>query len=628
MVRVLAWTGGLLCAAVILLYGLTRGSWVNALLAGVTLAMAMIPEEFPVVLTVFLALGAWRISQKGVLTRRVPAIETLGAATVLCVDKTGTLTQNRMSVGRLHAGGRTLNLTAREQSLPPGFDELVRCAMLAGRQEAIDPMEQAIRQLGDQALSARRALPEGWALVREYPLSRHLLSMSTLWRSRDAKQQRVASKGAPETLFELCHLEPKAIEELSRPLRAMAQEGFRVIGVAEGTVPPGALPESQHDFEFKFLGLVGLADPVRPAVPPAVKECYGAGIRVVMITGDYPATAQGIARQIGLRPAEELITGAELERMSDEELRDRIRTVNVFARVMPEQKLRLVNALKANGEIVAMSGDGVNDAPALRSAHIGIAMGLRGTDVAREASDLVLLEDDFSSIVQTVRLGRRIFDNLKKAMAYIIAVHVPIAGLSLIPILLRWPLVLFPVHIVFLELIIDPACSIVFEAEPEEDDVMRRPPRNPSARLVGRRTLWMSLLQGASVLLLSLIVFGSALHFHQDEAAARTLSFATLISANLMLIFTNRSWSRTILKTLRVPNPSLWWVSGGAILCLSLALFLPVVRGLFRLTTVPLHELLVSLGLGAVAVAWFEAVKVLSGKGQGISRPISGPENS
>ena len=374
------------------------------------------------------------------------------------------------------------------------------------------------------------------------------------------------------------------------------------------------LPGEQHDFKFEFLGLIGLADPVRPTVPDAVRECYTAGIRVVMITGDYPGTAQNIARQIGLTPNDRFMTGPELDGIDDSELQRRIQSVNIYARVVPEQKLRLVNAFKANGEIVAMTGDGVNDAPALKSAHIGIAMGGRGTDVARESSALVLLDDDFSSIVQAVKMGRRIFDNIKKAIAYIFAIHVPIAGMSLIPVLLKWPLVLSPVHIVFLELIIDPACSVVFEAEPEEANVMNRPPRNPKEPLFSRRTLVMSLLQGVSVLLIVLAVFGIALSRGQGELEARALTFTTLIIANLGLILTNRSWSRTILSTLRSPNAALWWVLGGAAVFLGLVLYLPVLRSLFRFSILHPIDLAICLAAGVVSILWFEGLKMVNGR--------------
>ncbi|MBE0617938.1 MAG: HAD-IC family P-type ATPase, partial [Proteobacteria bacterium] len=435
LVRNLAVAGGSLCAAVVLIYGLTRGNWLDGVLAAIALAMSILPEELPVVLTIFLALGAWRISQKRVLTRHVPAVETLGSATVLCVDKTGTLTLNQMSVSRLHAGGQSLALRgAGDEPLPEAFHDLVEHAVLASQIDPFDPMEKAIRALGDNGLARTEHLRDDWELVREYPLSRELLALSRAWKSQDGSDYVISAKGAPEAIADLCHFGEEEQRALSLDVNEMAGRGLRVLGVARARVPRGALPAEQHGFSYEFLGLVGLSDPVRPTVPDAVRECYGAGIRVVMITGDYPITAQNIARQIGLQSPDRVMTGPELERLSDADLRERVRDVNIFARVVPEQKLRLVGALKANGEIVAMTGDGVNDAPALKAAHIGIAMGGRGTDVARESADLVLLDDDFSSIVQAVRLGRRIFDNIRKAVAYVFAIHVPIAGLSLIPI--------------------------------------------------------------------------------------------------------------------------------------------------------------------------------------------------
>jgi Ca2+-transporting ATPase len=404
------------------------------------------------------------------------------------------------------------------------------------------------------------------------------------------------------------------VKDLLKHIAAMADDGLRVLGVAKAHFKQTDLPGEQHDFKFRFVGLVGLSDPVRPTVPAAIQECYTAGIRVVMITGDYPGTARNIARQIGLAPMDEFIAGPELDKMDDEELQRRIKTVNIFARVVPEQKLRLVNALKANGEIVAMTGDGVNDAPALKAAHIGIAMGGRGTDVARESAALVLLDDDFLSIVKAVRRGRTIFDNLKKAMAYIFAIHVPIAGMSLIPVLFRMPMVFWPVHIVFLELIIDPACSIVFEAEPEDPKVMHRRPRNPKEPLFGRRTLGVSLLQGVSVLLIVMVVYSIALYRGHGELEARALTFTTLIIANLGLIFTNRSWSHSILRTLRSPNSALWWVCGGALLFLGLVLYIPFLRNLFHFGILHPLDLMICLSAGIVSILWFELLKISNGR--------------
>lgn len=614
LVRNLAAVGLSLCAMVVVVYGLTRGNWLNGFLAGTTMAMATLPEELPVVLTVFLALGAWRISQKRVLTRRVPAVETLGSATVLCVDKTGTLTQNRMTVIKLFAGGEFYDVDYQDGQLPENFHEAVEYSILASQKDPFDPMEKAIKQMGDHYLARTGHIHEDWTLVHEYPLSKKLLALSRTYRSPDSQMYIIAAKGAPEAVADLCHFDEAGMQDLAQQVGAMAAEGLRVLGVAKASFKKTELPGEQHDFLFEFLGLIGLADPVRPAVPAAIKECYSAGIRVVMITGDYPGTARSIAGQAGLAPAGEVITGPEMDGMDDLELQRRLKTVNIFARVVPEQKLRLVNALKANGEIVAMTGDGVNDSPALKSAHIGIAMGGRGTDVARESADLVLLDDDFSSIVQTVKLGRRIFDNLKKAIAYIFAIHVPIAGMSLIPVLFNWPLVLMPVHVVFLELIIDPACSVVFEAASAEDDVMKRSPRNPNEPLFGRRAVGLSLLQGASVLLIVLIVFIIAFYRGHGEQEARALTFTTLIIANLGLIFTNLSWSSTILKTLRKPNAALWWVSGGAVVFLFLVLFVPFLSELFRFAQLHPIDLGICLAAGVVSILWFEGLKLIDGK--------------
>ena len=610
LVRTLAIAGLFFCALVVVVYGVTRGNWLDGILAGLTLAMAMVPEEFPVVLTVFLALGAWRISKRRVLTRRVPTVETLGSATVLCVDKTGTLTMNRMAVRKLFADGKYFDCEGdTPPPLPETYHELVEFSILASQRDPFDPMEKALRGIGDRFLARTEHLHQDWTLVREYPLSPELLALSHVWKAPDGQDFIIASKGAPEAVADLCHLDEEDRVALAWHVNGMAEEGLRVLGVARASFRRPDAEGGQHEFPFRFLGLLGFHDPVRPGVPDAVAECRAAGIRVVMITGDYPGTARSIARQIGLAPADEVITGPELDGMDDGELQRRTRTVNIFARVVPEQKLRLVNALKANGEIVAMTGDGVNDAPALKAAHIGIAMGGRGTDVAREAAALVLLDDDFSSIVQAVRLGRRIFENLRKAMAYIFAIHVPIAGMSLLPVLFGWPLLFFPVHILFLELIIDPACSIVFEAEPAEADVMRRSPRRPQEPLFGRQTVGVSLLQGMSILVILLAIYISALYRGQGEAEARALAFTTLIFANLGLILTNRSWSRTILDTVGNRNPALWWVTGGAIAFLALVLSVPFLRGLFHFARLHTVDLALCFAAGVVSILWFEGLK-------------------
>jgi Ca2+-transporting ATPase len=448
--------------------------------------------------------------------------------------------------------------------------------------------------------------------MREYSLSKKIMALSRVWKSPNSEDYIIAAKGAPEAMIDLCHLSEAEALELSKQVERMAGDGLRVLGVAKAHFKQVSLPGDQHDFKFDFLGLLGFADPIRPTVPAAIQECYKAGIRVVMITGDYPVTAQHIARQVGLKPLDNIITGIELHSMSDEELRERIKTVNIFARVVPEQKLRLVNAFKENGEIVSMTGDGVNDAPALKSANIGIAMGGRGTDVAREAAALVLLDDDFSSIVKTIRLGRRIFDNLRKAMAYILAVHVPIAGLSLIPVLFGWPLVLLPVHVVFLELIIDPACSVAFEAEPEEPNVMNRPPRNRKEPLFSRRTIILSLMQGVAVLLVTLVIYGFTLTQGRGELEARSLAFTTLVLANLGLILSNRFWSKNVLASLRYKNTSLFIIIAAALVILTLVIYVPFLRNLFCFGPLHPNDLAICFGAGAACVLWFEVVKYLS----------------
>ena len=621
LVRIFAIVGVLACAFVVVTFALTRGGsvevWKQGFLAGIAMAMATLPEEFPVVLTIFLAIGAWRISRSNVLTRRMPAVETLGAATVLCVDKTGTLTQNRMALRMLTVSAGTLDLSELVGALPESHHELLDNAIVASKRDPFDPMERALHEAGDRLLKNTEHLHAGWSLAREYQLTPSLLAVSHAWRTGDGDEVRLAAKGAPEAIVDLCHLPEPERAAIVVQVAALASQGLRVLGVARGVCAEAALPEQHHDLRLEFVGLLGLEDPLRATVPAAVEACRTAGVRVVMITGDYPATAVSIARAAGLAPLESVITGPELDRMSEEELAARIREVQVFARVVPEQKLRIVEALKAAGEIVAMTGDGVNDAPALKSAHIGIAMGGRGTDVARESASLVLLDDDFSSIVEAIRLGRRIFDNIKKAIAFILAVHVPIAGLSMVPVFFAdWPLLLLPVHIVFLELIIDPSCSLIFEAEEAEPGVMQRPPRRPQDRLFAWKTVGVALLQGLSVLAVCLGVFGLARGDHTPQAA-RALTFATLVVAFMVIIFVNRSWTKSAWAMFRAPNRALRWVVLGTCVLLTVVLLVPVAQRLFHFA--PLHpkDLLLSLGAGLVCVLWFEVLKLrrrLSGR--------------
>ena len=612
IVRVLASFGLAGCAAVVIGYGVTRGGswqvWKDGLLAGIAMAMAILPEEFPVILTVFLALGAWRISRSRVLTRRLPVIETLGAATVLCVDKTGTLTQNQMTLRVVATETAAVEVDDNLRSLSDALDAVLQAAVLAGKPEPFDPMERALQAVRDGLQPRVKDAQRAWEMVREYPLTPELLAVSHVWRPGPGSLL-VASKGAPEAIAELCRLSSDRRAHLSAQVKQLASRGLRVLGVARTELLAGELPAEQAQLVQQFLGLVAFEDPLRKSVPAAVAECRAAGIRIVMITGDYPETACNIARQAGLSRPESVISGKELEGMSDTDLAERIRETQVFARVVPEQKLRIVRALQANAEVVAMTGDGVNDAPALKAAHIGIAMGGRGTDVAREAASLVLLDDDFSSIVVAVKLGRRIYDNIKKAITFTLAVHVPIAGLSIAPIFVPGlPLLLLPVHIAFLELIIDPSCSLIFEAEEAEADIMSRRPRSASERLFTGRAVATAVLQGFSVLAVCLAIVFLARPGHGPDAA-RALSFAALVVSFLMIILVNRSWTRSIVSMMRAPNRALWWVFLGAAAFLSAILTVPALQRLFSFAPLHRDDLALSLIGGVLCLIWCEFLK-------------------
>lgn len=610
IVRIATLFGIILCVLVAMVFVLTRGNLLQGLLAGLTLSMAMLPEEFPVVLLVFLTLGAWRISKRKVLTRHAAAIETLGAATVLCVDKTGTLTQNRMTLVTLATRTSYHEVTeAASAPIPESCHALLEYAMLASQRDPFDPIEREIHRVGETYLAGTEHIHSGWNIIREYPLSRTLLALSHVWRDPDSADAVVAAKGAPEAIADLCHLSAAEEKKLRGQITELSARGLRVLGVAKATFRTGKLPASQHDFRFRFVGLLGFLDPVRGSVPAAIREAYSAGMRVIMMTGDYPGTASWIAKAAGLAHPGEVITGDELSKMRPGELARRIRTVNVFARIMPEQKLALVTALKANGEIVAMTGDGVNDAPALKAAHIGIAMGERGTDVAREASELVLLNDDFSSIVAAVRLGRRIYDNLKRAMGYVIAVHIPIAGLSLLTPLLHLPTVLLPAHIAFLELIIDPACSTVFEAEPEDAGIMRRPPRPLTQRLFDRETIRTSAVQGTVVFVAVALLLSWVWTGMKSETEARTLTFVALVLSNLMLILTNLSWREQLFTIVTRKNTALWSVVIGAVTAITVVINVPFLRDLFHFSPMHPDDAAVALAVAGVSVLWFEGFK-------------------
>ena len=612
VVRVLAVVGVLLSLLTMVLFGVMRGSWLKGVLAGITLAMSILPEEFPLVLTIFLVMGAWRISKARVLTRRPATIETLGSATVLCTDKTGTLTINEMSVAELRVRDQTLTISRDTAELPDKFHSLAEVAALASAIEPIDPMDRALRSLATRSLPDFNDRHRGWLLIREYGLTSDLLAISRVWKVPDRTECIVAAKGAPEAIADLCHLDGDALSELRAAVDELAARGIRLLGVACGTANHSPLPDSQHEFSFEYLGLAGLADPLRPGVPDAVRECRAAGVKVVMITGDYPATAAAIAAQAGLDGSAQPVTGQILAKMSEADLRVCVRGTSIFARITPEQKLRIVNAFKADGAIVAMTGDGVNDAPSLKAAHIGIAMGGRGTDTAREAAAIVLLDDDFGSIVRALRLGRRIYDNLRKAMGYLLAVHVPIAGLTILPLLFGLPIVFWPVHIAFLELIVDPVCSIVFEAEVEEGDVMRRKPRDPRRGLFSLALIGWSLFQGFCVFAASTVIFLGAIYRGLPEPDVRALTFVSVVAGNAALIFINRSYGTSLRTALLRPNVTLWLTLGITALLLAAALFIDPMRHLFRFGPLHADDLLVVVAGAALTVGFLEAMKALA----------------
>jgi Ca2+-transporting ATPase len=600
----------LLAAALALAYWMAQGDWLHGLLAGLTLAMAILPEELPVVLTLFLGLGAWRLSREKVLARSIPAVELLGATTVLCVDKTGTLTENRMSVRRLwNASAGHDTAKAGSQVLDEQLHDVLEFAVLASHRRAFDPMETAIGDAGRRLLADTGHLHADWTLIDDYPLSREMLAMSRVWQSPDRHERMIAAKGAPEAIVDLCHLDAARHAGISRQVEALAGDGLRVLGVARASFAAAALPDDQHEFAFEFLGLIALEDPVRPDVPKAIAECHAAGIRVVMMTGDHPVTAISVARQVGLPVDGAVITGTELETLSDAALRARLADTHVFCRVRPEQKLRLVQAFRARGDVVAMTGDGVNDAPALKAADIGVAMGARGTDVAREAAALVLLNDDFSSIVTAVRYGRRVFANLRKAIVFVVAVHVPIVGLSIVPVLFGWPMLLMPVHILFLQLIIDPACSIVFEAEALEADAMSAPPRRTGARLFDTTVLARGLWQGAGLLALLLAVYGGARALALPDDGARALTFMVLVLSNLGLIYANRAWASTTLRATPGSNAAFAWITGATIVLLGCVLGIPAIGRLFWFAPMPPLLWLAGAGAAIIGLVWFEGVK-------------------
>ena len=575
---------------------------IESILSGVTLAMAMIPEEFPVILTVFLSLGAWRLAKKQSLVRKLPAVETLGAVSVLCVDKTGTITMNRMTV--------------RETWAPDGNEKhLCEIMGMGCETQPYDPMEKAMLA-HCESLGITRERLFGGELVTEYPFTNEAKMMGHVWKHQDGIL--VAAKGSPEKILKLCSLNEAEEKQAQTQLTGMSQQGLRVIAVGQMKLASAdTVPRTLPECKLQLCGLVGLADPPRESIGEDIRDCTRAGVRVVMITGDNGMTASSIAKQIGMPNWETSITGDALDGMSDEELRERVRDVNIFSRVIPEHKMRIVQALKKNGEVVAMTGDGVNDAPALKYADIGIAMGRRGSEVSREAADLILLDDNFSTIVETIRDGRRIYDNIKKAVGYVFTIHIPIAFSCLLaPMLGIDPasLMLLPLHVVLLELIIDPTCSIVLERQPAERDIMERAPRNPNEKILSARSLAKSLLQGFAIFAASFGTYLAVLQNHPATGApvARAMGLAVIFISNLLLVQVNSSNSDFVFQSIKrlMKDRVMWAVTLGTVLGLALILYTPA-SGFLKLAPLTGLQLCTVIGVSLVAVLWYELVKLV-----------------
>lgn len=608
----LAGIGGILVAAsVTILYGMLRGGWLDAILAGIAIGMAMLPEEFPVVLATFMAMGAWRISKGRVLTRRSAAIETLGSITILCTDKTGTLTENRMAVAQLWRPDGQSAIFDKNR-LPPEFHPLMKASLWASEVEPADPMDVAIHMAASDVLpqGAASALHD-WKLDQHFGIRPELLAMTNIWHNGPATDKKlVAAKGAPEAIAQLCKLSANENARMTAAVRKMAARGIRVLGVATAEAKKITKPSELAKQKFSLAGLIGLADPLRESVPAAIEQCRNAGIRVAMITGDHAATARSIAASAGIE-GEDVITGHELAELDDGSLAKRLTTTNIFARIMPEQKLRLVQTLKNSGQIVAMTGDGVNDAPSLKAAHVGIAMGGRGTDVAREASSLVLLDDEFDAIILAIKLGRRIYGNIRKAMEFIFAAHVPIAGLALLPLMFGFPMLLGPIHIALLEMVIDPTCALVFEAEDADEDIMHRPPRDPQARLFSLPMVIWSVFQGTMAFALMALGIVIAVQQNMPIDELRALTFSALIASLMALILSNRSNSVSLRSVFDYRNKALLLIFGAISIGMTVIYMAPQARAILGFAQLSPVQIIAIISYGFFLLLFLQILKPL-----------------
>jgi P-type Ca2+ transporter type 2C len=578
----------------------------SSLLKALTLAMSILPEEIPVAFTTFMALGAWRLMKLGIIVKQTKTVETLGSASVICTDKTGTITENRMSLARLFvlASNKIVspeNATSKEL-------ELITFAMWASEPIPFDPMEIALHDAYRKSTSADSR--KEYHMIREYPLGGRPPMMTHIFENSSG-QRIIAAKGAPEAMIQVADLSEEEKKNISSAMQTLAEEGFRVLGVGVSTFAGNDFPANQQQLKFKFTGLVAFYDPPKKNIASVFNSFYKAGIAVKIITGDNAATTSTIARQVGFMGSEKTMNGDELLKLNEEELKAKVMDVNIFTRMFPDAKLRILTALKANQQIVAMTGDGVNDGPALKAAHIGIAMGKKGSEIAKEVSSLVLSDDDLGKMVEAIAMGRRIYSNLKKAIQYIISIHIPIILTVFIPLVLGWiyPSIFTPVHVIFLELIMGPTCSILYENEPMEKNTMEQKPRPFTTTFFSLQELSTSILQGLVITAGTLFIYQYAVHHGYSENVTRTMIFITLIAANILLTLVNRSFYYSIFTTLGYKNnlvPAITLITLGLTASL---LLIPSFTRFFKFEMVNSFQLALAIATGSISVTWFELVK-------------------
>ncbi|MFN8355425.1 MAG: cation-translocating P-type ATPase [Spirosomataceae bacterium] len=606
-VKKMAAAGGVIFLLIWGINYLRSGEVLGSLLKGLTIAMSVLPEEIPVAFATFMALGAWRLMQQGIIVKHTQTVEALGSATVLCTDKTGTITENKMELNRVYVFENKTVLSKDEWAQPSAF-AVIRAAMWASEPTPFDPMEKALHAVYQQLTEADER--PTFQLIHEYPLEGKPPMMTHVFADASG-QQIVACKGAPEAILRQAILTDTEKETIHQQIAAFAAEGLRVLGVGVATHSGQDFPATQQAFSVQLLGLVGFYDPPKRNIAKVFRTFYDAGIQLKIITGDNSLTTLAIAKQAGFQTTEPPITGDELVLLDEAALAEKVRVTGIFTRMFPEAKLKIINALKAQHQVVGMTGDGVNDGPALKAAHIGIAMGKRGSEIAKQASSLILIDDDFAKMVDAVAMGRKIYNNLKKAIQYIISIHIPIILTVALPLLLGWiyPAIFTPVHVIFLELIMGPTCSIVYENEPLERHSMHQPPRPLTDTFLNLKDLSISIFQGLAITIGTLFSYQFAARQGYSEDQTRTMVFATLVVANIFLTLVNRSFYFSILTCFRYKNNLLVSIIFLTVLMLVALIYVPVFAGFFKLSPLSINDLLVILAVGFTAVVWFEGYK-------------------